>query len=183
MPPGSDVVGDQGPHGIFHSREHFRLLFFRGHSLFVFRNRKAAHQFVEAKGFTGGSGFRFGLVENLQQFFFLMGRPGSHGFQVCLLARKSGIRLYYGSEHEALLLGPHQWIFWTAVVGPYFVVQIIRAVKWKRSGGPWYVEPVPIMSGSATPPPGTYCEFSMMTWRNGVGNRHQSDAERRDSNG
>ena len=98
-----------------------------------------------------------------------------------LMPRNSSLAECY--DALKLLLGPHQWIFWTAVVGPYFVVQIIRVIKWRRTGGPWYVEPVPIVSGSAAPPPGTYCEFSMMTWRDGVGNFHRTNPERRDSDG
>ena len=97
-----------------------------------------------------------------------------------LMPRNSSLADCYNALKA--LLGPHQWIFWIGVFGPVVVVEAIRFIRWRQRGGPWYVEPIPDRYGpGVSASGGTYCEFSMMTWRDGVDELHEPD--RKDENG
>ena len=52
-----------------------------------------------------------------------------------LMPRNASLAECYDALRE--MLEPNVWLFWVAILAPYAIVQAIRAVVWKRRGGPW----------------------------------------------
>jgi hypothetical protein len=82
-----------------------------------------------------------------------------------LMPRNASLAECYDALRQ--LLEPNVWLFWVLVLSPYAIVQAVRAFMWKRRGGPWYSEKetqrfTPASAQNA------YCEFSFMTWRDGM---------------
>jgi hypothetical protein len=82
-----------------------------------------------------------------------------------LMPRNASLTECYDALRD--MLGPNLWIFWAAVLSPYGIVQAIRLIAWKRRGGPWYVEKQPHSYITSSAQNG-YCEFSFMTWKDGL---------------
>lgn len=81
------------------------------------------------------------------------------------------------------LLGPNQWIFWVMVFSPVVIVQVARVIQWRRRGGPWFIDPDPENLGSKFHTSGNYCEFSLMTWRDGLPYRDEPETAGEKDNG
>ncbi|MFO8089273.1 MAG: hypothetical protein R6U13_05505 [Desulfatiglandaceae bacterium] len=91
-----------------------------------------------------------------------------------LMPRNASLAECYDALRE--MLEPNVWLFWAAILSPYAIVQAIRTVMWKRRGGQWYSEKE---HHAYTPSPAqnAYCEFSFMTWKDGMDDLHRSGSD------
>ncbi|HDR14508.1 MAG TPA: hypothetical protein ENN79_03270 [Desulfobacteraceae bacterium] len=97
-----------------------------------------------------------------------------------LMPRNASLAECYDALRE--MLEPNVWLFWVAVLSPYGIVQAVRIVLWKRRGGPWYVE----KEQNRYPAPDShnaYCEFSFMTWKDGLDDLRRPESHKETRNG
>jgi len=91
-----------------------------------------------------------------------------------LMPRNASLAECYDALRE--MLEPNVWVFWLGVLSPYAIVQAVRTFMWKRRGGPWYSEKEAHMYTPASAK-NAYCEFSFMTWRDGVDDLRRPGSE------
>jgi hypothetical protein len=96
-----------------------------------------------------------------------------------LMPRNASLAECYDALRK--LLEPNEWVFWLAVLGPYLIVQASRTLQWKRRGGPWYREKHSAQN-TISHSQSSYCEFSMMTWRDGLDELNRPTPDRKESN-
>jgi hypothetical protein len=80
------------------------------------------------------------------------------------------------------MIEPNIWIFWVGVLAPYAIVQAVRVVAWKQRGGPWYAEK-DRQPGTRSPGQNAYCEFSFLTWKDGLDGLRRSGPDKEKPNG